>query len=38
MIEIPSFALLFPNFEPYFIPTFLMDLHEQEIEESGSSY
>ena len=25
MIEIPTFALLFQNFEPYFIPTFLME-------------
>ena len=24
MIEISTFALLFQNFEPYFIPTFLM--------------
>ena len=25
IIKIPSFALLFQNFEPYFIPTFLME-------------
>ena len=25
MIEIPTFALLFQNFEPYFIPTFSME-------------
>ena len=25
MIKIPSFVLLFQNFEPYFIPAFLME-------------
>ena len=25
MIEIPTFALLLQNFEPYFIPTFAME-------------
>ena len=25
MIEIPTFAILFQNFEPYFIPTFSME-------------
>ena len=36
MFEIPTFALLFQNFEPYFIPTFFYGGHLKACMSAGS--